>query len=604
MRLALVNGVVYAGATRASALGCAGGRVAVAGDRAAVLGWLRKTPPTPEEEAEGAPPGVHEVDLRGATLLPGFVDAHCHLLLLALRDGGLDLGGLPTLERALEAAAAEARRLPPGAPLIGVGWDDTRWGRLPTRDDLDRVVPDRPALLLRKDGHLLWMNSAALAHYGLEGGAPGQPARGGWVDRDPATGRPTGLVRELLALEIFRDRLPPTPEPLALARLERAIRSASAAGVTAVTTFEGRETALLLQRRLAAGARDLRAAVGVPADSLEAAARLGLEAGFGDDWLRLGPVKLFLDGSLGSRTARLLEPYEPAGRAEPGCGAPSAGTPDGSDRGSREAEASRGGPPGDPGTPASPPRGAQLRGDPGSGRVPGAPGCGLTVTPDAEVRDLVRAALAAGFPLAMHAIGDAAVRSALDAFEAARAADPGAYARLAPRCRVEHVQLCHPADLPRFAALGVAASVQPVHAPADLELAERYWGRARSARAYPYASLVRAGARLLLGTDAPVEPIAPLRTLHAALTRQRPDGTPAGGWHPAERLDAPTAIEAYTAAAAAAAGFGRLGRLLPGWLADAVAVSVDPFRDPPEALADAEVRLVVVGGRIVHSPGW
>ncbi len=571
MRLALVNGVVYAGAARASALGCAGGRVAVAGDRAAVLGWLRATPLTPEEEAEGAAPGVHEVDLRGATLLPGFVDAHCHLLLLALRDGGLDLGGLPTLERALDAVAAEVRRLPPGAPLIGVGWDDTRWGRLPARDDLDRVVPDRPALLLRKDGHLLWMNSAALAYYGLEGGAPGPPARGEWVDRDPATGRPTGLVRELLTLEIFRDRLPPTPEPLALARLERAIRSASAAGVTAVTTFEGRETAVLLQRRLAAGARDLRAAVGMPADSLEAAARLGLEAGFGHDWLRLGPVKLFLDGSLGSRTARLLEPYEPAGRAEPGCGAPSAGTP--------------------AGLPA---------GDPASRR---APGCGLTVTPDAEARELVRAALAAGFPVAMHAIGDAAVRAALDAFEAARAIDPARYARLAPRCRVEHVQLCHPADLPRFAALGVAASVQPAHAPADLELAERYWGRARSARAYPYGSLVRAGARLLLGTDAPVEPIAPLRTLHAALTRRRPDGTPAGGWHPTERLDAPTAIEAYTAAAAAAAGFGRLGRLLPGWLADAVAVSVDPFRDPPEALADADVRLGVVGGRIVHSQG-
>ncbi len=549
MRLALVNGVIYTGAARASALGCAGGRVAVVGDRAAVLGWLRKTPLTPEEEAEGAAPGVHEVDLRGATLLPGFVDAHCHLLLLALREGGLDLGGVPTLERALEAAAAEAGRLPPGAPLIGVGWDDTRWGRLPTRDDLDRVVPDRPALLLRKDGHLLWMNSTALAHYGFEGAPPGEPARGGWVDRDAATGRPTGLVRELLALELFRDRLPPTPEPLALARLERTIRSASAAGLTTVTTFEGRETAVLLQRRLAAGARDLRAAVGVPIDSLEAAARLGLEGGFGDDWLRLGPVKLFLDGSLGSRTARLLEPYEPAGRAEPGCGAD---------------------------------------------------GCGLTVTPDVEARGLARAALAAGFPLAVHAIGDAAVRAALDAFEAARAADPAAYARLAPRCRVEHVQLCHPADLPRFAALRVAASVQPAHAPADIELAERYWGRARSARAYPYGSLVRAGARLLLGTDAPVEPIAPLRTLHAALTRQRPDGTPAGGWHPAERLDAPTAIEAYTAAAAAAGGFKRLGRLLPGWLGDAVALSVDPFRDPPEALADAEVRLVVVGGRIIH----
>lgn len=544
MRLALVNGVVYAGAARAPALGCAGGRVAVVGDRAAVLDWLRAAPPAPEEEAEGDAPDVREVDLRGAALLPGFVDAHCHLLLLALRESGLDLGGLPTLERALEAAAAEARRLPPGAPLIGVGWNDTPWGRLPTRDDLDRVAPDRPALLLRKDGHLLWMNSAALAYYGFEGGPHGQPERDAWIDRDPATGRPTGLVRELLAFELFRDRLPAAPEPLAEARLERAIRRATAAGVTTVTTFEGRETAVLLQRRLAAGARDLRAAVGVPADSLEAAARVGLEGGFGDDWLRLGPVKLFLDGSLGSRTARLLEPYEPAGGAEPGCG--------------------------------------------------------LTVTPDAEARERVRAALASGFPLAVHAIGDAAVRSALDAFEAARAAEPAAYARLAPRCRVEHVQLCHAADLPRFAALGVAASVQPAHAPADIELAERYWGPARSARAYPYGSLARAGARLLLGTDAPVEPIAPLRTLHAALTRKRPDGTPAGGWHPAERLDAATAIEAYTAGAAAAAGFRRLGRLLPGWLADAVALSADPFRDPPDALADAEVRLAVVGGRIVH----
>jgi hypothetical protein len=560
-RLALLGGRVYAAHTGplaprpepVEALGVAGPRVAVAGERDAVLRWLHEAPPTPEEATLGRDTAVETVDLAGAALLPGFVDAHVHLNLLAVRDAGLALGGLTSVERVLDAVAAEAARLPAGAPLVGVGWDDSAWGRLPTRDDLDRVAPDRPVLLLRKDAHLLWLNSAALTHYGFETRDRLSPREAAFVDREKDTGRATGLVRETLALELLRDRLPPTPAALAMARLDRTIRAASAAGVTGVTTFEGLETATLLRRRLEGGARDLRVALGVPASEIESAARLERKtAAAGGDWLAVGPAKLFLDGSLGSRTARLLEPYEAAGLAEPGCG------PD---------------------------------------------GCGLTVTPDGEARAIVREALAAGFPLAVHAIGDAAVRAALDAFEAARASEPSAYARLAPRSRVEHVQLCHPADLPRFAALGVAASVQPAHAPSDMALSERYWGAARSARAYPYGSLARAGARLVIGTDAPVEPIAPLVTLHAAITRQRRDGTPAGGWHAHERLDAATAIDAYTLGSASYAGLGMVGRLAPGWLADAVAVSVDPFRDPPERLAEAEVRLVVVDGRVVFAGG-
>jgi predicted amidohydrolase YtcJ len=268
--------------------------------------------------------------------------------------------------------------------------------------------------------------------------------------------------------------------------------------------------------------------------------------GFGDDWLRIGPVKLFMDGSLGSETAAMLEPFEGGAEAE------------------------------------------------------GAPNFGLLLLGFEEARDAIRRAAEGGLACAVHAIGDRANRLVLDAFEATREV----WAPAGLRQRVEHVQVLHPHDLPRFAALGVIASVQPIHATQDMDLVDRLWGR-RGRYAYAFRSLLASGAAVAFGSDAPVETPDPLAGLYAAVARRRADGRPIGGWHPAERLSVEEAVRGYTLGAAHAAGLeAQSGSLAPGKWADVAVLSVDVFDQPPEAILDARVTHTVVGGEVVYAaPG-
>jgi len=509
----------------AEALAAAGGRVVLVGTDEAALSLVG--------------PGTLRLNGQGHLVLPGLVDSHIHFASWALARRQVDLTGARTLAEALERVRTAAERVPPGQWVVGRGWDHSDWegGRLPSRTDLDRVIPDRPVVLTRKDGHSIWVNSLALARAGIDRGTPDPP--GGVIDRDEH-GEPVGILREAPAMRLVWQAVGRPGADVVESALAEAVREAHRLGLTGVHEIDGREAFQAYQWLSRAGRLTLRVRFFLnPAhELLEPATRLGVMSGFGDDWVKIAGVKLFADGSLGSLTALMLEPYE--------------GTAD---------------------------------------------NFGVAVTPPEQLRAWVEEASRAGLAVAIHAIGDRANRVCLDILEATRHlwADRGL------RPRIEHVQLLHPADLPRLARIGVVASMQPVHCTQDLFLAERHWG-ARSRYGYAWRSLLDQGTVLAFGSDCPVETLDPFRGLFAAVTRQREDGYPPGGWYPEERLDIESAVRAYTFGAAFAVGEeGHWGALRPGSYADLLVLSRDIFAVAPEELLGTRVLATVVGGRLVYT---
>jgi hypothetical protein len=483
-----------------------------------------------------AGPQAREIDLAGRSVIPGLQDAHVHLLWYGLSLLEVQLAGAISLHEALGRIADGARGLAPSQWLRGRGWDHNIWPEAtrPSRQDLDRILPDRPALLSSKDGHSIWVNSAALALAGVTRHTP-DPA-GGQILRD-AQGEPTGILTE--NAQALVKAVVPRPDA-ALWRRAALLAMADAArlGVTTVHNCEGAESLSTLQQLEAEGALTLRVWHMIAREALDAALAVGLRSGFGGEWLQVGHLKLFADGALGSGTAEMLAPYE--------------GRP--ADR-------------------------------------------GVAATSTEEIYDAVRRAAEGGIASAVHAIGDQANRRALNVFE--RVARQGLASGL--RQRIEHAQLVSPEDMPRFAALGVIASMQPIHATQDMPMAERQWGE-RAQYGYAWRSLQSAGAALAFGTDCPVEALDPMANLYAAVTRRRPDGSPAGGWHAEQCLSLPEALQAYTSGAAYAAyQEHRKGTLTPGKLADMVVLSQDILSLPPEALLKTRVETTLVGGRVVYS---
>ncbi len=504
---------------RADAIAVAGGRVLAVGRAAELEPLLRAD--------------TGRLDAGGATVTPGLVDSHLHLLAWARSLEEVALGGAASRSEALERVAAFLAAEPGAGPVSGRGWDANAWSDPPERASLDAVSGGRPVILHSKDYHALWVNSAALREAGVARGTS-DPA-GGRIERD-AAGEPTGIVREH-AVRLFAGLEARTVRGSDLERLGRAAQRLHGHGVTMVHDFEGVE-ALRLLRTLTRGPGwpRLRVIAHLSHAGLEAALAMGLESGVGDDRFRYGAVKLFADGTLGSRTAALLEPYE--GSAE----------------------------------------------------------TGMDVVSPAELAQAVAQAAAGGFSVAIHAIGDRAVRSALDAVEASAET----LARLALPPRIEHVQLLAPADRLRFARLGVWASLQPSHCVADIEIAGRGWG-ARVERSYPWRSLLEAGASVAFGSDAPVEVPVPALGLHAALTRQRVDGTPDGGFTPAECIGLDPALRAYTSGGAALAGrSAALGRIAPGCPADLVVWDADLHRLPPSMLHNVRPTCTLLAGEAVY----
>ena len=477
-------------------------------------------------------PDAEAVDLRGGLMTPGWADSHVHFTWWAIQMGQIDLRADPSIEAALTRIEAHARQLPPNAWVQGGRFDKNSWGRWPTAAELDRATGGRPAALRSRDGHSRWLNSPALRAAGIDR-STAAPA-GGAIERD-VSGAPSGILKE--NANHLADRVVPQPSADELfAAVLRGQREAHRRGLTAIEDLEQGAAFDAFQRRRDRDQLRIRVAMGIPHAGLDQALGLGLRSGFGDEWLRVGHLKIFTDGALGSQTAALEEPYE----------------------GSRD-------------------RGL------------------LTIEPERLRDDVVRAA-EGGLAVAIHAIGDRAVRVALDAIEPTRATQPSL------RQRVEHVQLLRPQDIGRFGSLDVIASMQPIHATSDRDLVDRHWGRERATRAYPWRSLLDRGARLAFGSDAPVEPIDPLLGIHAAVARQRPgDGD---RWHPEEALTLAEAIAGYTSGGAYAMGLERdSGTLGVGMRCDATVVERDLASTPVGDWPGLKVIATVVGGEIVHADG-
>jgi predicted amidohydrolase YtcJ len=484
--------------------------LAIAGDRiAGGVGTHESALPTPER-----------VDLGGRCVLPGFNDAHVHFPTWAAARRELRLEGTRSVAEVVARVRDAVGSAREGDWLRGRGWRSADWPEEPTKEALDEVAADLPVALLAHDSHSLWLNSAGLARANGE-----LEVAGGVVERDEH-GEPTGVLREESCWQ-FRDRYIRISDDEYVSAMREGLRTAASRGVTAVHDKDGWIGALRFWQAL--DDLTLRVWQSFPADQLERLAELGLRSGFGGPMLRAGYLKAFMDGTLGSQTARMLD------------------------------------------------------------------GSGVEITSRDELVEIVRRGAEAGWPVAVHAIGDRANREALDAFEQTR--DVWAPAGL--RSRIEHAQLLAPEDVGRFAELGVAASVQFSHGPSDRDVADRFWA-GKTDGAYAYRSLWDSGAVVANGSDAPIEELDPLAGIVAGVLRTL-DDRPA--WHPEQALRVEEALAATCITPAwLAYDEHRRGKLVPGYLADLVVLDRDPVAIEPEELPDVQVVATMVGGRWTHNP--
>jgi hypothetical protein len=473
------------------------------------------------------------VDLAGGTLTPGFTDAHIHLVtwIRAMDEPWLDA---QTPEAIARAAAARLRSAPDEEWVLLRGWVPREWRperRL--RATLDRIAAGRPLVLYAVDGHSVWANGEALSRAGIGDDTPDPP--GGVIERD-REGKATGALIEAadrpLRAAVRHGEAPSVT-------LARALARARSLGITSAHDFDRSATWRAAQELDAAGRLGFRLLLSIPVASIDAAIALGLRSGSGSETLRFGPVKMFADGTLGSATALLEAPY--AG----GAGAPAAAS------------------------------------------------TGIEVTSRDEMAAVCTRAFHAGLSVAIHAIGDRAVRNALDAI----AAPLGSGGRYVLPPRVEHVQLARDEDFARFRDLGVLASVQPIHQVTDREVARHHWGE-RTARSYAYQRLLSNGARLLFGSDAPFDRPGPLLALSSALLRRAPGESPDRTFHPEQRVRLAPALRAHLESPHVAAGWRTpLGRLAPQFGADLAVFDHDLMELEPARWSEVRARAVWVAGK-------
>ncbi|MFF1793969.1 amidohydrolase [Kitasatospora sp. NPDC058263] len=540
--LVFTNGPVHTGdpaRTRATSL-------AVTGERITAVGH--------DEVRQLIGPGTEVVDLEGRLLIPGFQDSHIHAVFGGTELAECDLTGTVGADEYLRRVAAFAAAHPDRTWITGGGWSmESFAGGLPTRHLLDSVVPDRPVYLVNRDHHGAWANTRALELAGLTRDTP-DPADGR-IEREP-DGTPSGMLQEG-ATGLVARLVPPTDAAGRLAGLHRAQELLHSLGIT------GWQDALL---GIFNGQPD-------PSDAYAAAAKAGTltarvtgalwwDRNRGADQIpelvarrvqltggrfRAGSVKIMQDGIAENFTAALSTPYLD------GCGCATANS-------------------------------------------------GLSFVDPAALCGYVTALDALDFQVHFHALGDRAVREALDAIEVARAAN----GRRGTRHHLAHLQVVHPSDLPRFAALGAIANIQPLwaaHEPQMDELTIPFLGPERAAWQYPFGGLLRAGATLAAGSDWPVSSPDPIAGIHVAVNRMEPDATDGRVFLPEQRLDLATALAAYTAGSAHVNGHDDAGSLRTGHLADLVVLDRDFFAAPPEEIAATRVERTYVGGQLVYAKG-
>ena len=504
-------------------------------DSLAVLGKFVLSAGTNEDVMRTTDSSFEVIDLMGKLLVPGFTDSHIHLLDYSLSLSRVYLDDVRSEEEALSKLAEKVEVSRAGDWIIGNGWDKNVWDipKWPTKESLDRVAPNNPVILYNKDLHSVWVNTLALKRAGLLDAT--LFVDGGVIERNPDDATPTGIIKEN-AVRLVTKAISPLDEEGILIALKRGIETLNEKGIVGVHDMNGTNFAEFIKLKQD-GDLKVRVLSVIHASKLDEAIDLGFLTGFGDELLKIGPLKLFADGSLGSQTAHVLKAYE-------------------DDQNN----------------------------------------FGMATMSKEEIHFQVKKAAEAGISSAVHAIGDAANRNILDIYESIK--DISEKRKL--RHRIEHAQLLHPDDIKRFAELGITASMQPVHILQDIIAAERYWGN-RSRWAYPFRSLLGIKTMLAFGSDAPVATIDPMKGIFSAVARRRLDNSPQTGWYSEERLTVEETIRAYTFNPAWLASDEKVrGKLISGRLADIAILSQDIFRIPVIEIPHTVVVATMVGGKFVH----
>ena len=486
-----------------------------------------------------------EIDLHGATVVPGLNDAHLHLAGIGFRELTFDLEGTKGVADLREKLRARITQAGPRQWIVGRGWIETHWtpAAFPTAKDLDDIAPDHPVALTRSDGHAMVVNSVALKLAGINRSTPNPT--GGEILRDPRTGEATGLLVDNAMTLVVRLVPPPTAAETERALIVGAQREISLGWTAVQNAGHSFADAEILRRLVAEGKIKLRIYDAVSGPGAEARKLFSAGPVIGESsgrYTRRG-VKLYIDGALGSRGAALLAPYA-------------------------DAPSSR----------------------------------GLVMQKEADLLPFLQEALRRGFQIQTHAIGDRGNQLVLDWYEKALAAVP-LIERLIPepRWRIEHAQVLNPRDIPRFAQLGIIASMQPSHAIGDLYFAPARLGRDRLAGAYAWQSLWQSGAVIAAGSDAPVERGEPMIEFYAAVARRSLDGFANADWHPEQRLTRAQALRALTLNAAFATFQEKeRGSIEPGKLADFTVLSADIMQIPEAEILQAKCLMTIVGGEVVY----
>ncbi len=513
--------------------------VAVADGRILAVG-------TNQDIAAFAGPETKRIDLEGRLCLPGFMDAHIHYYQWSMGRQQLNLEKARSFDEFMVLLREFAARTPVGEWIVGQGFNESDWpeNRIPLRQDLDQAAPGHPVLIYRCDLHLAVANTQALQRGKVTGNS--RPPSDGKLDLDEK-GEPTGVLREG-AVCLVRDAIPRTTLDALTEAMDFTQTAAHALGLTSIgdvrlsgVKSEAQLTMRAWQRLREQDKLRLRCWTGIPDELRPLAQELGLRSGLGDDYLRIGHVKYFFDGGMGARTAWMVDPYDDTGQT------------------------------------------------------------GLCVYPPEELYEELCACHDAGLAAMVHSIGDRSTRELITLYERMLTPERRA-ASSAPRIshHIEHAQIIRPEDIQRLARLGLPVSMMPHNMVLDINMIQQC-SKASAANAYAFRPMIDAGIPVMFSSDCPVCDPAPLVNIQAAVTRQRDDGTPAGGWHPELRVSVEEAVKAYTSVPAAVYGLAdSAGKLQPGFRADLIVLDKNIYEIDPLEIGRSHVVLTVFDGQVVY----